>query len=380
VQSRNLKCAFALVLCAIAAASARAEPARIPLQKGLVLSYSGFASEIPQQQTAGEMERVVEFLDRTAELLTLQIQFTDYAGDPKLRRQVLITRTVREKDMQSAHKVLFRFLADDPSNLPGLTLLHASKALLHDLVADGHADFVFGNGPIGASGWFSALSRKYYRGVLNVVEPTVPIEILANGEKIAIPTIHVHGVLEVGDLTSDVEFWFSTDSDNPLIVRSQAKEGNWIQLVRADFPVAPAPEPPKESGEKPLAPAPTIVEAQLAGPQCRTTLHGVYFDTGSVALLPASTPALQQVAGMLKQHGDWSITIEGHTDNIGGEAYNLDLSNRRAQAVSDALSGQYGIAPAQLKTSGFGQTRPVDSNETIVGRAHNRRVELARKC
>jgi OOP family OmpA-OmpF porin len=76
---------------------------------------------------------------------------------------------------------------------------------------------------------------------------------------------------------------------------------------------------------------------------------------------------------------DWKLTVEGHTDNIGGDTYNLDLSKRRALAVKEALVAQYDIAPERLTNDGFGASRPVESNETLEGRARNRRVELVRQ-
>jgi OOP family OmpA-OmpF porin len=64
---------------------------------------------------------------------------------------------------------------------------------------------------------------------------------------------------------------------------------------------------------------------------------------------------------------------------VGGDAYNLDLSKRRAAAVKQALVTQYQVAPERLSTDGFGASRPVDTNDTLAGRARNRRVELTRE-
>jgi len=75
----------------------------------------------------------------------------------------------------------------------------------------------------------------------------------------------------------------------------------------------------------------------------------------------------------------WKLTVEGHTDNIGGDAYNLDLSKRRSAAVKQVLASRYHIAPERLATDGFGSSRPADTNETLEGRARNRRVELTRE-
>jgi outer membrane protein OmpA-like peptidoglycan-associated protein len=73
------------------------------------------------------------------------------------------------------------------------------------------------------------------------------------------------------------------------------------------------------------------------------------------------------------------VTIEGHTDSIGGARPNQTLSERRAEAVRARLVAA-GIAAARLKAVGYGAARPRETNSTIEGRARNRRVELARNC
>jgi len=72
----------------------------------------------------------------------------------------------------------------------------------------------------------------------------------------------------------------------------------------------------------------------------------------------------------------WKLTITGHTDNIGGHKYNLDLSQRRSAAVKRALVERYHIDPNRLSISGDGDSDPIDTNDTLEGRARNRRVEL----
>src|SRR5262249_8186370 len=104
------------------------------------------------------------------------------------------------------------------------------------------------------------------------------------------------------------------------------------------------------------------------------------FTTASAVVLDASLPALGRFAELLGAHADWHVTIEGHTDNIGNAEYNLDLSTRRAAAVREVLVHGYGIAPDRVETRGYGLTRPIETNATDEGRAHNRRVEVSRRC
>ena len=81
----------------------------------------------------------------------------------------------------------------------------------------------------------------------------------------------------------------------------------------------------------------------------------------------------------MADHPAWALSVDGHTDNIGGDAYNLDLSKRRAAAVKQALVSRFKIADTRLATSGFGASRPKATNATLEGRAQNRRVELVKK-
>jgi outer membrane protein OmpA-like peptidoglycan-associated protein len=81
----------------------------------------------------------------------------------------------------------------------------------------------------------------------------------------------------------------------------------------------------------------------------------------------------------MRRNPDWQLAIEGHTDNVASDKYNLDLSARRAAAVRAALGTQFGIAGTRLTTAGLGESRPQDRNDTMEGRARNRRVELVRR-
>ena len=113
---------------------------------------------------------------------------------------------------------------------------------------------------------------------------------------------------------------------------------------------------------------------------CRkhTGFYGIYFNFASDELRSESEPVLREIADALKAHPDWTLIINGHTDNIGGDASNLDLSRRRATAVRKALVDRYKIEESKLTTNGFGASQPKDSNDSDRGRALNRRVELAR--
>jgi OmpA-OmpF porin, OOP family len=110
--------------------------------------------------------------------------------------------------------------------------------------------------------------------------------------------------------------------------------------------------------------------------QGSANLYGILFDYDQDTVKPESKPALDQIAKVLTDKPSLRLKIIGHTDNVGGAAYNLDLSTRRAANVSAALVGGYGIDPTRLSFEGAGLSRPIASNDTDEGRAQNRRVEL----
>ena len=345
---------------------------KIIFNEGTVFVYSGQAPEIAGVQHATEMERVVVIAQKSEDQTTYNIEFTDKPLDGTEPNQVAISRSVRQKDIDGAHKILFRFLQDDPQNLPGLTIFHASKSMMQELIGTGTTTFVFADGPIGEGGLFSSTSRKYYRGTLKVIEANALLDVLVNDIKIAVPALHVRGHLTVGDLSREVDFWFSSDAKNPVIIRSQGGDGNWIQLVRVDDP-----QPVLVAEQSSAA---SSISGGLQSSNCRAMAQGIYFDSGSATLLTASAPSLKNIATLLKAHPDWFVTVEGHTDNIGGDSDNLELSKRRAASVVAVLISQDAVSPDHLMSQGYGETKPIDSNDTPVGRAHNRRVELARKC
>ena len=104
-------------------------------------------------------------------------------------------------------------------------------------------------------------------------------------------------------------------------------------------------------------------------------MSDVLFDTGSATLKPGAREKLAKISGIVLAHPGLNLQIEGHTDSVGSDEFNQQLSERRADAVRDFLAEQ-GVPAASITARGFGKTQPVASNDSAEGRQRNRRVEL----
>lgn len=111
--------------------------------------------------------------------------------------------------------------------------------------------------------------------------------------------------------------------------------------------------------------------------QCHVVVYGVFFDFDKATLKPESDAALMRMQTMLEKTPSLKVEIQGHTDGVGSDAYNLTLSDARAHSVAAWLV-QHGIAADRLIAKGYGKTMPIAPNDTDEGRAKNRRVEVAR--
>lgn len=125
-----------------------------------------------------------------------------------------------------------------------------------------------------------------------------------------------------------------------------------------DEPVAQAaPEAPPASGTE-------IVE-----------LRGTHFAFDSATLTPEGESILDQAVAVMEKHTQINVRIEGNTDSVGSDAYNMDLGQRRADSVESYLVSK-GVSASRLSTVSHGESKPAASNDTAEGRAENRRVEL----
>lgn len=119
----------------------------------------------------------------------------------------------------------------------------------------------------------------------------------------------------------------------------------------------------------------TILQTQDSARGLIVNMSDVLFDTGSYTLKPAAREKLAKISGVVLAHPGLKLQIEGHTDSVGTDEYNQQLSENRAAAVRDYLIEQ-GVPASTVTARGFGKTQPIASNDSPDGRQKNRRVEL----
>ena len=107
----------------------------------------------------------------------------------------------------------------------------------------------------------------------------------------------------------------------------------------------------------------------------KKAMQGIQFETGKAIIKPVSFPLLNQIAQQFIENTNFIIEVQGHTDNVGKEDYNLKLSDARANSVMEYLVKQ-GVPQERISAKGYGMSRPIEDNKTKAGRAKNRRVEF----
>lgn len=186
----------------------------------------------------------------------------------------------------------------------------------------------------------------------------------------------------VGDVSEGVAR-VSWRSDQPgvngaaLLVIDSRGHLNGVRYRGGSRTVWSGPPAPDAAAPCPeAAPANPIAEQLAEDGAAR--IYGILFDFDQATIKASSEPALRQLLAALQENATMNVDIEGHTDSVGEDAYNLSLSQRRAQAVVAWLT-QNGIAAARPNAVGKGETMPVASNDSADGRALNRRVEVRRR-
>ncbi len=310
-------------------------------------------------ESQGDYEAVKVFRDLTPETVRITVsgEAPDDSGEV---REINVTRVVRREDLRTARTLRTYFHEFDSEELPGTSPMF-SAAMVTDVRSTGQTRATYLE--IEPQFGTTVVSRTMTGTLKRVGAGVFTVTVQVNGEPTALRALHVAGRLADDGDGADFDYVVLDDPDNPLILRSKGPEFS-TSVTRIEFPVPTA--------------AAGSLENRLAKDR-EALVYGIYFKFNKADIRPVSEPVLNEIAAILKKNPDWKLTIVGHTDNVGSDAANLDLSRRRAQSVKAALVGRYAIDGNRLTTGGFGASQPQAKNDTPEGRARNRRVELTRR-
>ena len=379
----------------------------IPLVKGLVV-VTAITDPMGDYESIKSIEEVTSAAvqlhysaDKPAPKMTGLLGGAEKGlADPKneFPDQVVGTRLIDRADLANAHSYSELF-ANKVEHHPGSTAIGASTEMLNQLRAGQQVEFHFapqnqfavlmqiGAQVQGQKADQPTLTQHagmpMYSCTLHRVESTdVAVPVLLNDQRVELPALHAMCTL---DDNEEAHIYYLDQPANPLTLAFQLGPlSSRLQTIKIMFPAAQTEQPPAPGGTPAgaggggAAAGGSAMEATLAAKK-PVEIYGIYFDFNSATIKPESEAVLQQIAAIMQKNPDWKLDVRGHTDNIGDDNFNLGLSQRRAAAVKDALVTRYKISPDRLATSGYGASQPIETNQTMEGRARNRRVELQRQ-
>jgi outer membrane protein OmpA-like peptidoglycan-associated protein len=406
-----------------APAQSAAQPA-IPLCPGLTVvtavhQQNGDYESIKTVESVGPQEVRLKY---SAEEMNGDWLSPATSGPKKL----VLHRTILISDLDSANAYQQVYLEKSDETIPGTTAIGTSTKVLQALKMKGEADLKVSNayGTLQLSA--DNAKRPNYYDYMQVVKlrktGSQRFAVLLDGQPVQVPTVHVDG----DSLGDKMDFDFLDNDKNPLTLAFRIGIGAIKPLTpdqmslcksfkaagatspavfgggRCDMPnggdrdtlrvikidshcTGPAADlagggrmPGGPAGGPPGTSETSSALEKALGEHGKVDVYSIYFSFNSDVIREESQPTLKDIAAVLRRHPDWKLRVDGHTDNIGTAAYNLGLSKQRAAAVRDALVKQYGIDAARLTTGGAGASQPIDTNDTLEGRARNRRVELVK--
>jgi outer membrane protein OmpA-like peptidoglycan-associated protein len=353
-------CVVVVAVAAGGAATPATRSTQVPLCPGLTI-----VTAINQPEGDYESIKTVEAIANGE--LTLRYS-TERKIDGALRK-IKIQRTIPMADLKTAMLYLHHFDSRAAVRVPGTTAIGTSSAVLRSLKTKGEAELaiveaVGSTAPTNRTTHPNIYDYQIVETIRRVGTATAAISVTVNDVKVALPAIQAKG-----DYFGDTaDFFFLDDEQNPLALKYRIGR-DALDVVKLSYACSATPtSTPSE---------PTALERALLQTG-RADVYSIYFSFNSDEIREESETTLKVIAELLRRHSDWKLAINGHTDNIATNAYNLELSRRRATAVKQALVTRYEIDAARLTTSGSGEASPVDTNDTLAGRARNRRVELIR--
>jgi outer membrane protein OmpA-like peptidoglycan-associated protein len=261
-----------------------------------------------------------------------------------------------QADLASSHLLVTEGNPELSVPIPGATRISVSQQVYQELKSGNPFPFDYRHQyyPVGAGySWLYDDRGEMQRDLSG----SYKFKVILNGQQMELPSLHARGLLK----GMPTEIAVLDDPANPLLLDLEIPNLRFaLRTTKITYPVAKK------------------IESDLAQAG-RTEIYGIYFDFDSAEIRVESEPVLQEIAETLRKNPGWQLSIQGHTDNIGGDAHNEALSAHRAESVKKALVERYAIAPDRLTTAGFGAAQPKAPNDTMEGRALNRRVELVKQ-
>jgi outer membrane protein OmpA-like peptidoglycan-associated protein len=261
-----------------------------------------------------------------------------------------------QADLASSHLLVTEGNPELSVPLPGATRISVSQQVYQELKSGSSFPFDYRHQyyPVGTGySWLFDDRGEMQRDIPGPYK----FKVILNGQPTELPALHARGLLK----GMPTEIAVVDDPANPLLLDLEIPNLRFaLRTTKITYPVAKKIESDLEQGG-------------------RAEIYGIYFDFDSAVIRAESEPVLEEIAEALRKNPSWQLSIQGHTDNIGGDAHNQALSANRAESVKKALIERYAIAPDRLTTAGFGATQPKAPNDTMEGRALNRRVELVKQ-
>jgi outer membrane protein OmpA-like peptidoglycan-associated protein len=422
-----LACGNALA-SALAIAQTASQPA-IPLCPGLtvVTAVNGSAGDYESIKTVESVDAREVRLKYSSE-----VNDADWLGTSGQVKNTILHRTILVSDLGSASSYEQVYLEKSAETIPGTTAIGTSREILHALKGGAEVEMKISNAYAGLELTTDSNKRPNYYDYLRPAKlrrtGIVREQLLVNDRPVELPAIRAEGD-SVGD---KVEFDFLDDENNPLTLafrigiggvhaltpdeakicaewqkhperpmpnlnaftvhggRCNMPNGGDLDTLRVikinsrcTGPAAALAGNPGGGGRMPNGTgsgagdsSAAVALEQALSQNKKVDIYSIYFSFNSDVIRDESQPTLKDIAEVLRRHPDWKLQVNGHTDGIGGDQFNLDLSKRRAASVKNALVQKYKIRGDHLATAGYGKWQPKDTNDTLEGRARNRRVEL----
>jgi len=358
----------------------------VPMKAGLVVAGASSQKGRPDYETI--------ITARNVSSSGIDIDYTYFgprAGTPENAhaapsnsiRDVVTQRKVLSQDLATAHEQNLYYSARDPHVFPGTTSLRLSRDVFTGLKSSEGVQFSYKvYPPPSMQGLVSNLLNKaqsdsgnlslqdimerpsastLVKCTLQRASPDdVAYPVILNDKPVELPAVHAACRSDHDDL----DLYVLDQMSDPIVLAGGSRLGHLRgEVIRINYPEEKTANPIEQ-------------DLKQSG---RAQVYGIYFDFASATIRPQSQVVLAQIAKAMKDNPSWRLNVEGHTDNIGGDLANVDLSRRRSAAVVQVLTSQYRITSDRFTSRGYGASRPVDTNDTLEGRARNRRVELVRK-